>query len=280
MSDHWTERKQPCLLERRFEFNGYAELRDFLDQAAALSETDCAHWYRSLLVPETAVVAFVGDIDGERAREVAERLFGDLPPAPAPQPAFAAPQQPVSPGVHVLRKKDLKQAVTFVGYTAPPMLTDDAVALDVLNGVLAGLGGRLFVELRDKRSLGYMTGSAFNSLHARSVFFGYANPAPDRVDEAVDVIQAELAKATKELVTETEFERSREWLIGSQLMQLQRNGSQATAYGTFEALGFGYGVVERTPDLIRAVTRERIRDAAAGVFIPENAVIVKLLPAE
>ena len=223
-------------------------------------------------------MAFVGDIDEAKARAVAESLAGDLPPASAPQPPLAAPEHPVSPGVHALFKKDLKQAVTFVGYTAPPMLSEDAIALDVLNGVLSGLGGRLFVELRDKRSLGYMTGSAFNSLHARSLFFGYANPAPDRIDEAVDVIQAELAKVVRDVVETDEFERSREWLIGSQLMQFQRNGSQATAYGTFEALGFGYGIVERTPDLIRAVTREKIRDAAERVFVPERAVIVKLLP--
>jgi zinc protease len=160
------------------------------------------------------------------------------------------------------------------------MLSDEAMALDVLNGVLAGLGGRLFVELRDKRSLGYMTGSALNSLFARSVFFGYANPAPDRVDEAVEVIHAELEKVTREVVTEVEFERSRQWLIGSQLMQLQRNGSQASAYGSYEALGFGYNTVDRTPELIQKVTREAIRDAAAAVFVPENAVIVKLLPEE
>lgn len=248
------------------------------DQAAALTESDCAAWYHELLAPENAVVALAGDIDEAGAREVATRLFGDLPAAAAPSPAFTAAGTPVNPGVHVLRKKDLKQAVTFVGYIAPRMLTDDAIALDVLNGVLSGLGGRLFVELRDKRSLGYMTGSALNSLFDQSLFFGYANPAPGRVDEAVGVIQTELDRVTRELVTDEEFARSREWLIGSQLMQLQRNGSQATAYGTFEALGFGYGVVDRTPEMIQSVTLEGIRDAAAKVFVPDNAVIVKLLP--
>jgi zinc protease len=220
----------------------------------------------------------VGDIGEDRARSLAESLLGDLPAGPIPTPAFAAGERPARPGLCVLRRKNMQQAVTFVGYTAPPMLTDDAIALSVLNGVLAGLGGRLFVELRDKRSLGYMTGSAFNPLRERSIFFGYANPKPEGVDEAVSVIQAELEKVARETVTQEEFERSREWLIGTQLMQLQRNGSQAAAYGTYEALGFGYGVVDRTPQMIQAVTRERMREAAARVFVPENMVVVKLLP--
>ena len=38
MTDQWQERKRPVRLERRYEFGSYSELRDFLDQAAELSE--------------------------------------------------------------------------------------------------------------------------------------------------------------------------------------------------------------------------------------------------
>jgi len=38
MSDQWQERKRPVRLERRYEFPSYTELRDFLDDAADLSE--------------------------------------------------------------------------------------------------------------------------------------------------------------------------------------------------------------------------------------------------
>ena len=38
MSQSWVERKRPERLEKRYEFPGYQELRDFLDEAAELSE--------------------------------------------------------------------------------------------------------------------------------------------------------------------------------------------------------------------------------------------------
>jgi len=38
MSEQWQERKRPVRLERRYEFSNYSELRDFLDEAAELSE--------------------------------------------------------------------------------------------------------------------------------------------------------------------------------------------------------------------------------------------------
>jgi Pterin-4a-carbinolamine dehydratase len=38
MTEPWQERKRPARLERRYEFACYDQLRDFLDQAAEVSE--------------------------------------------------------------------------------------------------------------------------------------------------------------------------------------------------------------------------------------------------
>lgn len=40
MSQQWQERKRPLRLERRYEFENYDSLRDFLDRAAELSERE------------------------------------------------------------------------------------------------------------------------------------------------------------------------------------------------------------------------------------------------
>jgi zinc protease len=248
------------------------------EEVARLTEADCSEWYRRVLVPENMVMMLVGDVAPDRARDIAERLFADLPRGTSPMPAEAAPQRPVAPGEHTIRRKDLKQAVTLVGYLAPPMMSDDEVALEVLNGVLTGLGGRLFVELRDKRGLGYMTGSALAPHLERSVFFGYANPGADGAGEALRVILHELERVAREEVNDGELERSKKWLVGSQIMQLQRNFSQAIAYGSYEALGFGWAAVERVPERVQRVSKKDIVRAAARVFARDQAVIVRLLP--
>lgn len=248
------------------------------DQVQRLTARDCAAWYRSLLTPDRAVLFIVGDMTMERARRAAERLLGDLTAGAAPAPRADAPAVAVSPGEHVLRREGIKQSVVFVGFPAPRLLSEEAKALEVLNGVLTGLGGRLFVELRDKRSLGYMTGSAFNSFFQRGIFFGYANPGAEGVEEAVRVILHELDLVTHEPVTDDELALSKEWLHGSHVMELQRNGAQAAEYGTLEALGFGYETVDKMPGFIRAVTKERMMAVAKQVFDPKRAVIVKMLP--
>ncbi len=40
MKGQWQERVRPVRLERRYEFDDYASLRDFLDRAAELSERE------------------------------------------------------------------------------------------------------------------------------------------------------------------------------------------------------------------------------------------------
>lgn len=247
-------------------------------QARRLAAPDCADWYRSLLTPERVVLSIVGDMSMERAQRIADQLLGDLTGAKAAEPRPDAPVGAVHPGEHVLHRAGIKQSVVFVGFPAPKLLSEEAKTLEVLNGVLTGLGGRLFVELRDKRSLGYMTGSAFNTFFQRGIFFGYANPGADGVEEAVRVILHELDLVTREPVSDDEDSLSKEWLGGSHVMELQRNGAQAAEYGTFEALGFGYEVVDKIPEWIRGVSKEQMMAVAKQVFDPKRAVIVKMLP--
>jgi len=235
-------------------------------------------WYRSIVVPENVVICLVGDISREKAVEIADDLYGHLPKRPVPAPAAKAPLHSVHPGMHEGKRANLKQSVALIGFTAPPMMSKEAVALEVLNGILSGLGGRLFVELRDKRSLGYMTGSAFVSLKERSILFGYANPAAEGVDEALEVIQHEFDVAANEPVTDEELTRAKSWLIGTLSIRHQKNYAKAYSYSMYETLGFGYDTLDRLPDLIQAVTKPDIQKAAAGVFDKSRAVLIKLIP--
>ncbi len=243
-----------------------------------LTNVDCMDWHARILVPGNIVLCFVGDITQKKAMEIAENLYGAMKPRAIPRPIARAPEGSVCPGVHELTRRDIKQSVALVGFTAPPRMSRDAISLEVLNGILTGLGGRLFVELRDKRSLGYMTGSTFLPLKERSIFFGYANPTAEGIGEALDVIIEELQRVTRETVSDDELNRSKEWLIGTQIMELQTNLSQAIAYGTFEVLGFGYETIDRRSEMIQSVTKRRIQRAASAVFDRERAVFVKLTP--
>jgi zinc protease len=243
-----------------------------------LSPARLKAWHEKMVVPGNIVVCFVGDVTVDKAVEIAGKLYGHLAEQPPPLPEAEVPVSAARPGLHESSRSNLKQSVALVGFTAPPMMSDDAVGLEVLNGILSGLGGRLFVELRDKRSLGYMTGSAFLPLKERSILFGYANPAADGIDEALEVIRREFDLVTREPVTDEELARSKAWLIGTLSIRQQKNHAKALAYSTYEILGYGYDAIDRMPDVIRQVTKQDIQKAAAGVFDRNQAVLIKLIP--
>ena len=65
--------------------------------------------------------------------------------------------------------KDKKQVHIVVGFLGLTLGDPDLPALDVLTQILSGQGGRLFMELRDKRSLAYsVTAFAMEGTRLRS----------------------------------------------------------------------------------------------------------------
>jgi zinc protease len=281
-----TERKDTPFqfgMDNLFEnvFGDHPYAHPFLGREEDVRRLKPAHleaWHKKIVVPENIVVCFVGDITRERAVSLASKMYGHLGKQPVPSPVAEAPLFSIHPGLHEQSRAHLKQSVALVGFTAPPMMGEDAISLEVLNGILSGLGGRLFVELRDKRSLGYMTGSAFLPLKERSILFGYANPSEDGIDEALEVIQDEFDKVANETVTDEELARSKAWLIGTLSINHQRNYSKAYAYSMYETLGFGHDVLDRLPEMIQGVTKQDIQRAAAQVFDRKKAVLIKLIP--
>jgi len=71
ISEKWIERKRPVRLERRIEFSHYDQTRDFLDQAAEISEAE--DFYPDLSFSRTHVSMALHIEDGET--ELGEKLL-------------------------------------------------------------------------------------------------------------------------------------------------------------------------------------------------------------
>lgn len=76
MSSEWRERKRPVCLERRYEFGNYAELRDYLDEAAELSEKH--EFYPDMGFGTDYVNVTIHAEDGSEAVTDEQRQFASL----------------------------------------------------------------------------------------------------------------------------------------------------------------------------------------------------------
>ncbi len=213
-----------------------------------------AHHDRLLAKPGM-VVAVSGDVDPDHvARAWQDRLGGLRTDAPAlPEVALEAR----GPGVREAHiAKDRAQAHLVIGFRGLSVDDPDRHTLEVISQLLAGQGGRLFLELRDRQSLAYSV-NATNVEGVHPGFFAvYIGTAPDKLETARRGIFEELERLLEAAPSEGELDRARLNLAGNFAIDLQRNSSLATHMSLDDLYGLGPKSYERYADEVLAISRE------------------------
>jgi len=251
-----------------------------LETVAGFKREDIKGHYENVFAPERMVLSVVGDVNTdyviERVREAFkgfERKGGAVPEL-----------KDEAPPSEVKRTGDTKlkaQTNIGLGFIGPRLTDRDSYAMDVLNEVLSSHGGRLFVELRDRKSLAYAVSSFARAGVEAGTFAVYIGCAPDKAGEAIEGILRELGKVRTEKITDEELDRAKSAIIGGYEMSLQETSTQASDMGTNELLGLGYDHHRKYPERIKAVTADDVLRAARkyitldgyvmSVVGPENA---------
>ncbi|HUP01843.1 MAG TPA: pitrilysin family protein [Gemmatimonadota bacterium] len=233
--------------------------------------------------PIPPIVVAVGRFDPDRLVARMEAAFGRTPLAP-PEPRPFAPTT-----FGGARRLDLDRQAAYLvhGYPAPDYNDPDYPVARLLDAILGGsMSSRLFIELREKRSLAYQVSSIYNDQLDGSFIAAYIITDPDRAGEAAHGLAREFERIVDEPVREEEIEAARRYLKGSYLIGAETNMAQAVRLGLYEAYGLGQDFGDRWLTAIEAVTPERIQALGQRYFKgePVRAYVVPrgiaaLLPA-
>jgi len=140
--------------------------------------------------------------------------------------------------------------------------------------ILAGMSGRLFVELRDKKSLAYEV-SAFHLEGLEPGYIaGYIGCAPEKRQESLDGMIREFNRMKNEPASEDEIQRAKNSLIGGYEIDLQNNMSIATLMFFDELYNLGFGHWKNYAARISTVTWKDIQAAAAKYLTDGYALAV------
>jgi zinc protease len=232
-----------------------------------------ARWVRG----PNLVLALSGDVDPDRAAErIAARLAG-LDPTPGPRPAPPLEAPPAGPR-HVALRKDRAQAHLAIGFRGLTVDDPDRFALEVITQVLAGQGGRLFLELRDQRGLAY----SVNALNAEGVAPGFfavtIGTAPDKVDDARRGILEQLEALVAAAPPAEELARARRYLIGNFEIDRQRSAVRAAHMAIDSLYGLGADAQRRYAVRVAAVSADDVLRVARRVLDLPNAVEAVIRP--
>lgn len=215
--------------------------------------------------PTQLTLAVVGDVDTEAVLDRVRALLGGTrggaaePPSIATEPEWKGPRE---------SRRTLQKAQTHLvlGFPGARMTDPWRRGLEVLQTLLSGQSGRLFLELRDKRSMAYSVSAMLMEGLDPGSFSVYMGTSPEKVEAALSGIRAELGKLRDELASEAELSRAKEHLIGTQGIGLQRNGARAGVMALDACYGLGAEAFLRYPEEIAAVTAEDVRGAALRVI--------------
>ena len=240
------------------------------------------HW-RAAYRPGGMVLSVAGAIDHETIVAEALGWHADGPAAngvPAQRPPVAAPApRPAPAGSLRVSRRQLSQGNLCLGMPGVPRDDPDRWALDMLGAILGdGMGSRLFMELRERRSLVYDI-STFSATYADAGTFGvHAGFDPDDAERVIRAVLDQLDRITQQPVAGEELDRARAYTRGRLELRMEDSGAVAGWIGTGETLLPRILTVEEVIQRLEGVTTDDLLRVARRFLAPELARLAVLGP--
>ena len=223
------------------------------------------------------VIAVAGDVDPDEAAARVSSRLADLDATDFEPPAPTEEDAPREIRRAVLRKQRA-QSHLVIGFRGLSVRDDDRFALELVTQILSGQAGRLFLELRDRRSLAYTVTASNIEGVAPGTFTVYIATAPEKKEEA----QARLLEQLDELVQTApaadELERAQRFLVGSFAIDRQRNAVHAAHTALDVLYGLGPDSADRYAEEILRVTPEDLLRVARRVIRLDAYTLAAITP--
>ncbi len=198
-------------------------------ELGALSLADCRAWHRAHFVPSNASLVVAGDVSPDVVEAAAKKWFGAWKGPEAPGVSFTRPLPPKQVEVYLVDRPGSAQSQIYVGMLGTERTSPDYPALAAANQILGGgVAGRLFADVREKRSLAYSTGSSLSEAANGPVpIILSAGTQTAKTSAAVSALLENLTAIGNQAPLETELEGAVRYLTDNFVFRLETVGSVA-----------------------------------------------------
>ncbi len=240
-----------------------------------MRRNDLVNWHRTHYVPGNAFLVVAGAVTPEAARAAAESAFGSWRARAVP--TLTLPEVPARTGreVVVVHRPGSQQTVIARS-------DEDWIPLEVANHILGGsASSRLFMDLRERRSLTYGAYSSVDEMVAAGPFRARAGigrdpsqPDVDRSGTAMVAFMEHLTAITTVAPSADEVRDATQFLSDSFPLSIDTIGRVAWMVAYLRIFGLPDDYWDGYRSGIRAVTAEQALAAAREHIDPEHALIV------
>ncbi len=236
---------------------------------ATLAEADA--FYRHYYRPSNAILSVSGDLEPQRAFELAEKWFGGI--AGAPLEPDILPEEPEQTEARRLEVgRDVPATAVTIVFPMGGRLSDEYYLLDLVSDILAGgESARLYDELVRRRRLfsavnAYITGDIDPGMFVLTgqVMSGVE---PERAEEA---LWGELHSLQNERVGSYEIEKVRNKFEAGVLFGELNVMNKAMNMGYYAMLGH-LGLINAEVGIYRSIGADAIVEGCRRIFRPERS---------
>jgi zinc protease len=247
------------------------------DSLRAIASEDLAGFQATYYTPESALLAFAGDIKPEDAFAAAAKYLGSSVWPRRQVNSTAIPAAGPILGIRIvfIDKPDANQTQIRVGHLGIPRNNPDSIPLYVTNRIFGGgFNSRLSTEVRQKKGLTYGAYSRFESHRLAGDFSASTFTRTDATVEATKLVVDLVKKMSDGELGPQELDFARDYLAGVFPIQSETGEQVASRILTSVQYGLPADYNDTYQQKVLAVGPADVRQMAARYFDATNLVIV------
>jgi predicted Zn-dependent peptidase len=273
LAQYWLHRE---LYQQAIGIHPYASVDVLPSELERLTLEDCRSFFRSELVPSNARLLVVGDVGPDMLRRESERTFGKWTGKPPGELSLTEPHQPERMKVFVLDRPGSAQSDVQVGLFGPARSSADFPAVLTLQQIVGGgVAGRLFLDVREKRSLAYSTYSGIQEVkQGPSVLTLSAGTQTAKTSETVAALLEHLDGLRGNPGSLGELEMAQSYVVRGMPARWETVESLSSQVVMLRNLGLGEHYFDELREEVSALSTPLLKEPASRYYVRSHAVVV------
>jgi zinc protease len=239
-----------------------------------ISREDLVAFYEKYFQPENMILGIIGDFDSAKMRSLIQEKFSNWTPASKPeQPTLPPVSQSKQGGIFFVNQPQLTQSYVQIGHLGGQLNSPDYAALDVMNQVMNGFGGRLFNEVRSRQGLAYSVYGYWNPRYDYpGTFIAGGQTRSDGTVPFIKGILAEIERIRTTPITPQELASAKDQVLNSFVFNFQDPGQTLSRLMRYEYYGYPEDFIFRYQKGVKATTIEDVQRVAQKYLQPDQVV--------
>lgn len=256
---------------------GYPDIRRTTTAGIeSITIEDVKAFYEKSIKDAAIVVAFSGDFKTPAITELVKKTYKDWKGTPAGTLDLPKAKLASKPGLYIVDKQDMTQAIVCMGHLGINRLDPDNVEINIMNFILGsgGFNSRIMREVRSNRGLAYSAFGYVGSGRDLGTFFSFCQTKSESVGEAIALMKDIIADMTVNPVTPEELDTARKYEQNSFVHRFDSARAVLSEAIFNKLMGFPDEYLETYIPRISKVDEKKVLEMAKRTMDPGSLIIL------